>query len=74
MSFLKEREHLYERVNAGIDVHPAEDELIEFEKFARVISPNQDFSWRGCQECVNHMVKFVFDNQERLQHGDQEGE
>lgn len=57
---------LQDRVNAGIDVHPTEAELIEFENLALQISPNQDFSWRGCQECVNHMVKFVFDNQSRL--------
>lgn len=61
--FLKEREFLFERVNAGVDVHPSEVELIEFEKMALALSPNQDFSWRGCQACVNHLVKFVFDNE-----------
>ena len=57
---------LQDRVNAGIDVHPSELELQEFEKLALQISPNQDFAWRGCQDCVNHLVKFVFDNQNRL--------
>jgi hypothetical protein len=65
--FLTDRSFLHERVNAGIDVHPSEADLVEFEKLARTISPNGDFSWRGCQECVNHMVKFVFDNAERLE-------
>ena len=65
-TFLTDRIFLQERVNAGIDVHPSETDLLEFEKLARTISPNGDFSWRGCQDCVNHMVKFVFDNAERL--------
>jgi hypothetical protein len=65
--FLTERAFLQERVNAGIDVHPSEADLVEFEKLAKTISPNGHFSWRGCQDCVNYMIKFVFDNQERLE-------
>lgn len=66
-TFLTDRIFLQERVEAGIDVHPSEEELVQFELMARTISPNGDFSWRGCQSCVNYMVKFVFDNQERLE-------
>lgn len=66
ISFLVDRQFLADRVNAGIDVHPSIEELTQFEQLARQISPNGDFSWRGCQECVNYMVKFVFDNQDRL--------
>lgn len=65
-NFLKDREYLYDRVKAGIDVHPSKEELEMFESLALQISPNSEFPWRGCQECVNHMVKFVFDNADKL--------
>ena len=64
--FLEDNKFLLERVNQGIDVHPSTGELEQFEKLALQISPKGDFPWRGCQECVNHMVKFVFDNQDKL--------
>lgn len=64
--FLKDREFLYERVRAGVDVHPSEEDLSHFFTLAVSLSPHQDFTYKGCQECVNHLVKFVFDNQSRL--------
>jgi len=64
--FLQDRAFMHDRVLLGIDIHPAESELIQFEAIAKQISPNQDFSWRGCQECVNHLIKFVFENVQRL--------
>lgn len=67
IQFLEDRKFLQERVNAGVDVHPSEIELKEFQKLAIQISPNQDFSYRGCLDCVNYMVKFVFDNADRLE-------
>lgn len=66
LAFLTENLFLKERVDNKIDVHPAVAVIAEFEKLALSISPKQDFSWRGCQECVNHVVKFVFDNIGRL--------
>jgi hypothetical protein len=66
-TFLTDRIFLKERLEMGIDVFPSEVDLLEFEKMARTISPNGDFSWRGCQSCVNYMVKFVFDNAARLE-------
>ena len=66
-NFLKEREFLFDRVKAGIDVHPSQQELEQFEQLATQISPNGAFPWRGCQECVNHMVKFVFENADKLE-------
>lgn len=66
IQFLEDNKHLQERVNAGIDVHPSAAELEQFEKLALQISPNGDFSYRGCQDCVNYMVKFVFDNADKL--------
>jgi len=66
-AFLNERTFLYDRIKLGIDVHPSEQELIKFELYAKQISPHQDFAWRGCQECVNHLVKFVFENQSKFE-------
>ena len=62
--FLSDRLLLQERVNAGIDVHPADWEVAEFEKQAKAISPKKEWTIKGCQECVNALVKFVFDNQD----------
>lgn len=64
--FLTDQLFLKERVDNKVDVHPAAAVIAAFEKLAVSISPKQDFSWRGCQECINHVVKFVFDNIERL--------
>jgi len=58
--------YLFERVNLGIDAHPSEAELEQLHQWATSISPNGDFSYRGCQSCVNYMVKFVFDNQSKI--------
>lgn len=66
LEFLEDRVRLYDLVREGIDVHPTKEELETFEQLARQISPHGDFPWRGCQECVNHMVKFVFDNKASL--------
>lgn len=66
IKFLEDRRHLQERVNAGIDLHPTDDECKEFERLASILSPKTDFSWRGCVSCVNTLVKFVFDNEDRI--------
>ncbi len=58
--------YLFERVNMGIDAHPSQAELEQLHTWATSISPNGDFSYRGCQSCVNYMVKFVFDNQSKI--------
>lgn len=57
---------LYDRIVAGIDVHPSMDELMEFEKLSKQINPTSDFSFRGCQPCVNEMIRFVFENKTKL--------
>ena len=60
-------DYLFERVRLGIDVHPSENEMNELVALAQKISPNQDFTWKGCQSCVNHIVKFVDTNKNRLE-------
>lgn len=57
---------LYDRIVAGIDVHPSMDELIEFERLSKVIDPTSEFSFRGCQPCVNELIRFVFENKSKL--------
>jgi hypothetical protein len=57
---------LYDRILAGVDVHPSQPELIEFERLSKLIDPNSEFSFRGCQPCVNEMIRFVFENKTKL--------
>ena len=63
---MKHFEYLFERVRLGIDVHPSEIEMNELVALAQKISPNGDFAWKGCQSCVNYIVKFVDENKNRL--------
>jgi hypothetical protein len=63
---MKHFEYLFERVRLGIDVHPSEIEMNELVSIAQKISPNGDFAWKGCQSCVNYIVKFVDTNKNRL--------
>lgn len=57
---------LYDRILAGVDVHPSQPELMEFERLSKLIDPNSEFSFRGCQPCVNEMIRFVFENKNKL--------
>jgi len=57
---------LYDRIVAGVDVHPSESELIEFERLSKLIDPTSEFSFRGCQPCVNELIRFVFENKSKL--------
>jgi hypothetical protein len=59
-------DYLFERVRLGIDVHPSEIEMEELVSIAQKISPNGDFVWKGCQSCVNYIVRFVDENKNRL--------
>jgi hypothetical protein len=64
-------DYLFERVRHGIDVHPSEIEMKELVSIAKKISPHGDFTWKGCQKCVNYIVKFVDENFKRLNDGNQ---
>jgi hypothetical protein len=57
---------LYDRILAGVDVHPSQPELMEFERLSKIIDPQSEFSFRGCQPCVNEMIRFVFENKNKL--------
>jgi hypothetical protein len=57
---------LYDRILNGVDVHPSQPELIEFERLSKIIDPQSEFSFRGCQPCVNEMIRFVFENKNKL--------
>jgi hypothetical protein len=57
---------LYDRILAGVDVHPSQPELLEFERLSKIIDPQSEFSFRGCQPCVNELVRFVFENKNKL--------
>ena len=66
-------DYLFERVRLGIDVHPSEIEMEELVSIAKKISPNGDFTWKGCQSCVNYIVKFVDENKNRLNDANKKG-
>lgn len=61
--FLEERKFMYERLQLGIDIHPSDRELAEFQKLAKQIWPKYDTSVKGCQPCVNALIRFVFEKQ-----------
>jgi hypothetical protein len=60
--FLTARLFMKERLDAGVDVHPSDDELREFQKIAKTIDADRYFTLYGCQDCVNTLVRFVFAN------------
>jgi hypothetical protein len=60
--FLKENSFLFERVKAGIDVFPSDSDVKIFQNIAKSIAPKVDFHVKGCQECVNSLVNFVYQN------------
>ena len=66
-------DYLFERVRLGIDVHPSDNEMFELVTLAKKISPNQDFTYKGCQSCVNYIVKFVDENKNRLENANKKG-
>ena len=61
--FLEQNKFLKDRLDKGIDVHPSDAELKEFQKQAKEIDPVRHFTIYGCQSCVNDLVRFVYNNQ-----------
>lgn len=57
-----ELKYLYDRVKIGIDAHPSDIELEKFVALANEINPELNWTTKGCQSCVNELVRFVFEN------------
>ena len=51
---------------AGIDVHLSDDEAKEFQAAAKLIDKDRHFTIYGCQDCINTLVKFIFENQGKV--------
>lgn len=67
ITLLQNNLHLLERVNANIDIYPSDGVLKEFQLLAKQIDADRYFTIYGCQECNRALVKFVFDNQDKLE-------
>lgn len=60
--FLKANEFLFERVKMGIDLHPSDNDLKQFQAIAKEIGPERHFTIYGCQSCIVVLVRFVYEN------------
>jgi len=60
--FLDSNKFLLARVNTNREIYPAEGVLLEFQKIAKTIDPIRHFTIYGCQECIQSLVKFVYEN------------
>jgi hypothetical protein len=60
--FLQSQSFLFDRVKAGIDIYPNDNELQKFAAIAKEINPSMDFQIKGCQECVQSLISFVYNN------------
>lgn len=65
MSFKTKYPAVYEKSLAGFDIHLSDAELSEFYSEAKKLAPKTVFTPKGCIECVNAMVKFVFDSEDK---------
>lgn len=68
---LQNNQHLIEKINAGIDIYPSDGELKQFKELAKEIDDDRYFTIYGCQDCVRSLVKFVFDNQNKLKQNEE---
>jgi hypothetical protein len=66
-AFLTELSFVHERLNNGVDFHASDAQYTEFKRLADIISPHNNFEWRGCHSCGQHLMKFVFDNAHKLE-------
>ena len=63
IQFLLDNQFLKERIDAGIEIHPSDSDLKEFQRLAKEIDKERHFTIYGCQSCVQDLVRFVYDNQ-----------
>jgi len=68
---LENNQHLIEKINAGIDIYPSDGELKQFKELAKEIDSDRYFTIYGCQDCVRSLVKFVFDNQNKIKQNEE---
>jgi hypothetical protein len=66
-------QYLYDRVKIGIDAHPSDIELEQLVLLANEINPELPWVVKGCQSCVNELVRFVFENQKPVEDANEEG-
>lgn len=72
--FLNEHQYFYERANLGIEIYPSDAAIETFKEIAASINPQMVFSPQGCQECVQSLVIFVYENINKTQPLNAEGE
>jgi len=64
--FLNDNSFLFDRINAGIDIHPSDNVLKEFQTIAKKIDSERYFTVYGCQSCIQELVSFVYKNQDKI--------
>lgn len=65
-------QYLYDRVKIGIDAHASDTEIQQLTSLANKINPELSWAVRGCQSCVNELVRFVFENK-KVKDADKKG-
>lgn len=61
--FLTTQQFLYQRVLDGKEIYPADGVLKQFQLEAKKIDAQRHFTIYGCQDCIQTLVKFVYENQ-----------
>lgn len=67
IEFLQQRQNQFENVNQNIDVHISRLEALEYQRLAKIIDNERYFTIYGCVKCTNELIKFVFNNQDKLE-------
>ena len=66
-TFLQQKAFIFDKLKGGVDHHASDAEYTEYKKLADIIRPNNKFEWRGCHSCGQALMKFVFENQSKLE-------
>lgn len=66
-------QYLYDRVKLGIDAHASEIEIQQLINEANLINPELQWVVKGCQSCVNELIRFVFENQKLIENANKKG-
>jgi hypothetical protein len=65
--------YLYDRVKLGIDAHASDLEIEQLISEANLINPELPWAVKGCQSCVNELVRYVFENQKPIENANKKG-